>query len=58
MGPISIVAGAVIALAISIYNARKTDRRKERKIGFTPLEELNNGFMHFLMGISYQAKKE
>ncbi|EMB6102999.1 RTX toxin, partial [Proteus mirabilis] len=56
-GPIGIVAGAVIALAISIYNAARLIEEAKEKIGFTPLEELNNGFYAFLMGDILPSKK-
>ncbi|HIB8943790.1 TPA: calcium-binding protein, partial [Proteus mirabilis] len=56
-GPIGIVAGAVIALAISIYNAARLIEEAKEKIGFTPLEELNNGFYAFLMGDILPIKK-
>ncbi|TBL28788.1 hypothetical protein EYY80_39460, partial [Klebsiella oxytoca] len=51
------VAGAVIALAISIYNAARLIEEAKEKIGFTPLEELNNGFYAFLMGDILPSKK-
>ncbi|HGN9121007.1 TPA: hypothetical protein ACK1SE_003991, partial [Proteus mirabilis] len=49
-GPIGIVAGAVIALAISIYNTARLIEEAKTKITFTPLEELTNGFYAFFMG--------
>ncbi|NBM49166.1 RTX toxin [Proteus sp. G2666] len=56
-GPIGIVAGAVIALATSIYNAARLIEEAKIKIHFTPLEELNNGFYAFLMGDLLPDKK-
>lgn len=56
-GPIGIVAGAVIALAISIYNAARLIEEAKEKIDFTPLEELNNGFYAFIMGDLLPSKK-
>lgn len=56
-GPIGIVAGAVIALATSIYNAARLIEEAKTKVHFTPLEELNNGFYAFLMGDLIPDKK-
>ncbi|MBI6542007.1 RTX toxin [Proteus vulgaris] len=56
-GPIGIVAGAVIALATSIYNAARLIEEAKTKVNFTPLEELNNGFYAFLMGDLLPNKK-
>ena len=56
-GPIGIVAGAVIALAISIYNAARLIEEAKEKINFTPLEEINNGFYAFIMGDILPSKK-
>ncbi|OAT26080.1 hypothetical protein M983_2240 [Proteus myxofaciens ATCC 19692] len=43
-GPIGIVAGVVIALATSIYNAARLIEDAKIKVHFTPWEELSNGF--------------
>ncbi|HEK3030721.1 TPA: hypothetical protein SMV09_003455, partial [Proteus mirabilis] len=56
-GPIGIVAGAVIALAISIYNTARLIEEAKTKITFTPLEELTNGFYAFFMGDLLPSKK-
>ncbi len=56
-GPIGIVAGAVITLATSIYNAARLIEEAKAKIHFTPLEEFNNGFYAFLMGDLIPDKK-
>lgn len=56
-GPIGIVAGAVIALATSIYNAARLIDEAKIKVSFTPLEEFNNGFYAFLMGDLLPNKK-
>ena len=56
-GPIGIVAGAVIALATSIYTAARLIEEAKTKVHFTPLEELNNGFYAFLMGDLIPDKK-
>ncbi len=56
-GPIGIVAGAVIALAISIYNAARLIEEAKTKITFTPLEEFSNGFYAFFMGDLLPSKK-
>lgn len=56
-GPIGIVAGAVIALATSIYNAARLIEEAKTKVHFTPLEELDNGFYAFLMGDLLPSKK-
>ncbi|MER1720832.1 RTX toxin, partial [Proteus terrae] len=56
-GPVGIVAGAVIALATSIYNAARLIEEAKTKVHFTPLEELNNGFYAFLMGDLIPDKK-
>ncbi|MCT8230963.1 calcium-binding protein [Proteus terrae] len=56
-GPVGIVAGAVIALATSIYNAARLIEEAKTKVHFIPLEELNNGFYAFLMGDLIPDKK-
>lgn len=56
-GPIGIVAGAVIALATSIYNAARLIEEAKVKVQFTSLEELGNGFYAFLMGELLPNKK-
>lgn len=56
-GPIGIVAGAVIALATSIYNAARLIEEAKVKVHFTPLEELDNGFYAFFMGDLLPNKK-
>lgn len=56
-GPIGIVAGAVIALATSIYTAVRLIEESKTKVHFTPFEELNNGFYAFLMGDLIPDKK-
>ncbi|MGO2679777.1 MAG: calcium-binding protein [Proteus vulgaris] len=56
-GPIGIVAGAVIALATSIYTAVRLIEESKTKVYFTPFEELNNGFYAFLMGDLIPDKK-
>ncbi|WP_109406121.1 RTX toxin [Proteus hauseri] len=56
-GPIGVVAGAVIALATSIYNAARLIEEAKTKVHFTPLEELDNGFYAFLMGDLLPSKK-
>lgn len=56
-GPIGIVAGAVIALATSIYNAVRLIEEAKGKVHFTPLEELNNGFYAVLIGDLLPDKK-
>lgn len=56
-GPIGIVAGVIIALATSIYNAARLIEEAKIKVNFTPLEELNNGFYAFLMGDLLPNKK-
>ncbi|WP_368928217.1 hypothetical protein, partial [Proteus mirabilis] len=49
--------GAVIALAISIYNTARLIEEAKTKITFTPLEELTNGFYAFFMGDLLPSKK-
>ncbi|WP_337236594.1 anthrax toxin-like adenylyl cyclase domain-containing protein [Proteus faecis] len=49
-GPIGIVAGALIALATSIYNAVRLIEEAKKQVSFTSMEELDNGFYVFLMG--------
>ncbi|EOG1985030.1 TPA: calcium-binding protein [Proteus mirabilis] len=56
-GPVGIVAGAVIALAISIYNTARLIEEAKTKITFTPLEEFTNGFYAFFMGDLLPFKK-
>ncbi|MDL5168322.1 RTX toxin [Proteus faecis] len=56
-GPIGIVAGAVIALATSIYNATRLIEEAKVKVHFTLREELDNGFYAFLMGDLLPNKK-
>ncbi|WP_235376316.1 hypothetical protein, partial [Proteus faecis] len=56
-GPIGIVAGAVIALATSIYNAARLIEEAKVKVHFTLREELDNGFYAFLMGDLLPDKK-
>lgn len=56
-GPIGIVAGTIIALASSIYNAARIIEQAKEKIRFTPLEEINNGFYAFIMGDLLPSKK-
>lgn len=51
------MAGAVIALATSIYNAARLIEEAKIKVNFTPSEELNNGFYAFLMGDLLPNKK-
>lgn len=43
-GPIGIVAGVMITLATSIYNAARLIEEAKAKVHFTPWEELRNGF--------------
>lgn len=57
-GPVGIVAGAVIVLATSIYNAARLIEEAKTKVHFTPIEELNNGFYAFLVGDLIPDKKK
>ncbi|MEQ4922653.1 calcium-binding protein [Proteus hauseri] len=56
-GPVGIVAGIVISLATSIYNAARVIEEAKKKVSFTALEEFNNGFHVFLMGDLTPSKK-
>lgn len=56
-GPVGIAAGALIALATSIYNAVRLIEEAKKQVKFTPIEELNNGFYAFLMGDITPDKK-
>ncbi|WP_311746538.1 anthrax toxin-like adenylyl cyclase domain-containing protein [Proteus penneri] len=56
-GPIGIVAGTLIALATSIYNAVRLIEEAKKQVSFTPMEELDNGFYAFLMGDIKPDKK-
>ncbi len=56
-GPVGIAAGALIALATSIYSAVRLIEEAKKQTNFTPMEELNNGFYAFLMGDITPDKK-